>query len=49
MVLDSLLYLSAEMRLEISNARKKPLSGMWIWAVIIPVELIKYGDSDKSG
>jgi len=40
-------YLSAERRLEILKARKKPLLGMWMQAVISPVELIKYGDSDK--
>jgi hypothetical protein len=41
--------LSAERQLEILNARKKAHFGMWMQAVTSPVELIKYGDSDKSG
>jgi hypothetical protein len=48
MILDSLFSLSAEKQLEILNARKKPHLGMWMQAVISQVELIKYGDSDKS-
>ena len=31
------------------NARKKAHLGMWMQAVTNPVELIRYGDSDKSG
>jgi hypothetical protein len=42
-------YLSAELQLEILNARKKAHFGIWMQAVTSPVELIKYGDSDKSG